>query len=247
MNVQVKLGGIQAPTNLAQADPIEADPGEHQPDQARFLLDHLDPRHPATLILGHVAVAEGRPPQGTREAGTRGMATSAPASLQELGAFVLGDHALHLQQEIVFRAGADGTVHEDHFGARPAEFLNEKHLVSVAPRQAIRSMDVDPIDHAGGDRVAQPLQSGTPQRCAAVAVIDEHLPGVEGQSVGGNALAHGRHLTGDGVAAGLLVTRHASIQGNLGFRHDQLSALSVRRRSGSGPEAAPGVAEDTGA
>jgi hypothetical protein len=46
--------GIQAPTNLAQADPIEADPGEHQPDQARFLLDHLDPRHPAALILGDV-------------------------------------------------------------------------------------------------------------------------------------------------------------------------------------------------
>ena len=38
------------------------------------------------------------------------MATSAPATLQDLGASVLGDHALHLQQEVVFGAGADRTV-----------------------------------------------------------------------------------------------------------------------------------------
>jgi hypothetical protein len=85
------------------------------------------------------------------------MPPSAPAALQDLGALVLGDHALDLEQEVVLGAGADGAVREDDLGAGLAELLDEENLIGVPPGQTIRRKDVDLIEHAGRHGIAQPF------------------------------------------------------------------------------------------
>jgi hypothetical protein len=39
--------------------------------------------------------------------------------------------------------------------------LNKEHLISIAPSQAVRGLDVKAIEATHGDRVAQPLKSRT--------------------------------------------------------------------------------------
>ena len=55
------------------------------------------------------------------------MPTSSSAALEDLSTFVLGDHALDLEQKVLFGASADGVVREDDLGAGAAELLDEQH------------------------------------------------------------------------------------------------------------------------
>ncbi|HEX2479178.1 MAG TPA: hypothetical protein VHK45_07840 [Geminicoccaceae bacterium] len=87
------------------------------------------------------------------------MAPSSPAPLQDLGALVFGDDALDLEQQVVFRAGADRAVEEGNLDAGTPKLLHQEGLVRVAPGEPVRCEQVDAIDLAGGNHVAQPLQS----------------------------------------------------------------------------------------
>ena len=133
------------------------------------------------------------------------MATPAPAALEDFGALVLGDHPLHLQQQVVLGTAADRAVEEHDLHARAAELLDQEHLVGIAPGQAIGGMDVEAIDDTGRHRVAQPLQGRTKEAGAAVAFIDEDVLGLEPHAVGRDPLAQARDLAGDSAAVRLLV------------------------------------------
>ncbi len=75
--------------------------------------------------------------------------TPAPsAALQNTGTLILGDHALYLQQQVVLGRAANRPVQEHHFHPSAAKFLDQQHLVGIAPREPIRGMHVDPIDLA---------------------------------------------------------------------------------------------------
>lgn len=103
-------------------------------------------------------------------------------------AFVLGDHALHLQQQIFFGAVADGSIQEDQVDTAPPQLLDKQNLVGVLPGQAIGGMHVQAIEGARVRRVAQSLQRGTRQRCPAVALVDESEFFRKRTAVGDNAL-----------------------------------------------------------
>jgi hypothetical protein len=51
------------------------------------------------------------------------MALAPPAALEHLGALILGDHPLHLQQQIVLRGLAQGPVQEDERDPEALEFV----------------------------------------------------------------------------------------------------------------------------
>jgi hypothetical protein len=151
--------GLQPPTDLAQAEAVQSDPGEHEPHVGRLLGHNLDPGDPAALTLGHIAIAERCPTEGTHGAHLCRMAAPTPAAFQDLGAFVFSNHALELQKQIILRGDADRPVQEHDFGSGAAELLDEEHLISIAPSQAVRGLDVKAIEAAHGDRVAQPFKS----------------------------------------------------------------------------------------
>jgi hypothetical protein len=86
------------------------------------------------------------------------MATPAPAALQDFGPLVFGDHALNLEQEIVFRGAADRTVQENNLRTRAMELIDQEHLMGVTAGEPVRSMDIDALDMAASDGISQPLQ-----------------------------------------------------------------------------------------
>jgi hypothetical protein len=231
----------QAAADLADADPVAAEPLEHLPDHRRLVLDDLVAGDTAAMPLVGVAVAVGRRRQHADRAAACGVALAAAAPLEDLGALVLGHHALDLQEQVVLRRHPDRAVEEHDLGAAAAELVEQQHLVRVAARQAIGRVDVHPVDGAGGDEVAQPLEPRAEERGAAVALVDEAAGGLEAGAVLRQARLQGRELARDGAALHLLVGRDASVDGDAHGRHGRplLTAVSATgasdvARSGTG-------------
>jgi len=209
----------QPTTDLMQADPFQADPGEDLPHDPGFVFDHLEPCHPTADGPGDVAIAEGSRAEGTHQARAGGMAAPAPAALEDLGALILGDHTLDLQEQVILGTAANGAVEEHHLHTRAAELLDQEHLVGVAPGQTIRGMNVEAIDNASCHCIAQPLQGWTEQAGAAVALVEEDMLGLEPRIVGHDPFVQAGDLAGDGAVVRLLVARHSGIQRGLGITH----------------------------
>lgn len=165
-----------------------------------------------------------------------------PAAFQDLGAFVLGDHALDLKQEIVLWSAADRSVGEDHVGASGPELLDEEHLVGVAAGEPIRGENMDLVDDTGRYGVAQTLRRGAQQRRATVALVDERVAGIQRRTGSGNPLAQRVDLAGDRVRAGLLIARHPGVKGDTDLRHAHLLRRPLPPRRG--PASSPGEGGD---
>ena len=141
-------------------------------------------------------------------------------AFDDLGALILGDHALHLQEQVVFRALAQGTVQEHDLHPGTSELIDQQHLVGVFAGQAIRRVDIEPVHTARGDHIAQALQRRADQRRPAIAFVKK-LHGLgHGQAIGGDALAQGGHLARDGLRLGLLLRRHAGVDRHLRWIHE---------------------------
>src|SRR5215218_2830337 len=232
-------GALQAPADLAQAQAFQADPGEHQPDGRRLLGDDLEPGHATTLVLGDVAVAEGRGRERADQAGACRMAPAPTAPLQDPGALVLGDHALDLEQEVVLGGAADRAVEEHDLGAGAAELLHQEHLVGVTARQPVGGVDVEPLDVTGGHGVTQPLQGWAQQARAAVALVDVGAVGLDLTAVGGDVLAQRGDRAGDRGVARLLLGRDARVEGDVAINHAHLRAGLPPRLPAAGRSARP--------
>jgi hypothetical protein len=89
------------------------------------------------------------------------MPFAATAALQNFGALILGDHALDLQQELIFRGLADFPIEEDHLDPCLQELLQQQHLMGVVARQAIRTMHIELVDAPRRHHIAQPFQRWT--------------------------------------------------------------------------------------
>jgi hypothetical protein len=119
----------------------------------------------------------------------RGVSPTAPAALKNLGAFIFGDHALNLEQEIILRRVPDRPVqeHDVHTGA--PQLVDEQRLVCVTPSQAIRGMDIQALNLAAGGRIAKALESRTHEDRAAVAVVHITIVRFDQQAVARDAFA----------------------------------------------------------
>ena len=53
------------------------------------------------------------------------------APLHDLGALVLGDHALDLEQQVLLRAAADGVAEEHDLDAAPGELFKDQDLICI--------------------------------------------------------------------------------------------------------------------
>ena len=115
----------QAAADLADADAVAAEPLEHLPDHRRLVLDDLVAGDTATMPLVDVAVAVGRRRQHADRAAACGVALAAAATLEDLGALVLGHHALDLQEQVVLRRHPDRAVEEHDLGAAAAELVEQ--------------------------------------------------------------------------------------------------------------------------
>jgi hypothetical protein len=173
-------GPGQAAADLAQAQPLQGDPGEDLSHHMRLLLGDVKTRHPTTLRPRHIAKAVRGGGEGAERARARRMPAAPTAALEDLGPLVFRDHPLHLQQEVVLGRAADRAIEKDHLGGGAAKFLNQQHLVRVAARQAVGRMDVKASNETRRDRVFSPhvlvvsprLQARTARELVALLQAD---------------------------------------------------------------------------
>jgi hypothetical protein len=62
---------------------------------------------------------------------------TSPTPLHDLGSLIFRDNALHLEQQIIFGALAEGPVEEHQLHTSPAPFVEEQDLVCVVAGQAV--------------------------------------------------------------------------------------------------------------
>src|SRR3989475_7136223 len=148
------------------------------------------------------------------------MALATPVTLDDLGPLILGNHPLHLQQQVVFRALPQGSVEEHDLDASASALIHQQDLVGIFPGQAIWRVDRESVHAARGEHIAQALQRRADERGSTIPFIQKlHRLG-HGEAIGRDALLQRRHLTRDGVRLGLLLRRHAGGDRHLGWIHD---------------------------
>jgi hypothetical protein len=103
--------------------------------------------------------------------GSVSFASSAP--LQDFGPFILGNHALDLKQELIFRCLAYLSVEEDHLNSIPEKLFEQEDLVSIVACQPIRTMHVELINAPSRSHIAQAFQGRANESGPTVAVVDK--------------------------------------------------------------------------
>jgi len=230
---------VQATSNFPQCQAVSSDPFEYLPHHLGLLEIHLILRLPAAFVLADVAVSVRCMHQHVDRSTPCRVPLAATAALHDLCTLVLGDHPLHLKEQIFFGTGADGVVQKDQFHPAALKFLNQQHLPGVFAGQTIRGMHVQPLEATGPGHVTQPFQGGAHQRAAGVAVVDEAQFVVKDKSVGLDALPQVRDLAVDGSLLGLLIGRDASVDrraNQRGFRRlGKHNSRSLGHEPGSSP------------
>ena len=207
-------GGEQPPAHRGERQALEADPAEDPADHLGPLLVDVVARHTGPGLAAHVAVPERGAGEDADGARPGEVPLPAPAALQHLGALVLGEHPLQLQQQVVLGRVPDRPVEEHQLRAGAGELLEQQGLVGVAAGEAVRGVHVEDVDACHGDQVAQALQGGAGQAGAAVAVVDEQHVVVDGVAVPGDARLQLAQLAVDGVPLSLLVGGDPGVDGH---------------------------------
>ena len=177
-----------------------------------------------------VAVAVGRARQGIDQTLPRAMELAATVALHQPCALVLRDHPLDLREQgLLGRLPARAEQeHDPHPSGR--ELLEQQHLIGVAASETVGAVDVDQVDRALRDPIAQPLQARSHERRAAEPVVKVEVVGRHPMTVGGSTLLEGRDLAVDRGALGLLRRRYPCVQGD----GDHLADSFLRTCAGVG-------------
>ena len=179
-------------------------------NNACFGLDH-DVRRGAVLTLANVAITIGRTAQDADLTSPRAVQLPPTGPFENLSAFVLGDHALKLYQQLIFGRGARRAVVEAGLDPVTSELFDQQDLVGVLPAQPIRTVHEHHLDVTGGRQVPHPFQSRPFQRRPAIAVVFEdpllRHPEIERHG----PLYQCRRLARDRVRFALLVRGHARV------------------------------------
>jgi hypothetical protein len=78
------------------------------------------------------------------------MPLTAATPLHEFGSLIFGNDALHLKQQVVFRALAERPVQEDEFYISPPPLVQEQNLVRIVASQPVGRMDIKSVNSTHG-------------------------------------------------------------------------------------------------
>src|SRR5215469_7854655 len=154
------------------------------------------------------------------------MSLATTRALQDLGAFVFRNHALEMNQELIFRAVALWRLHEQGFDSMAGELFDQQNLVSILSAQSVRRVREHHLDLSFGGEIAHAFQTRALQRRSAIAFIFEdpllgHL-----QLVVLGELDQRRRLACDRVLLALLLRRDPCVDN----RHSHRRTPSRARR-----------------
>ena len=137
-------------------------------------LVDLDPGS-SSVGIDDAAVPVGALPERNLP-GAGAVELAATVALGDLGLLVLGDHALHLDQQRRLRIVARRRALQELNGdAEALEFLEDQDLVSVGARETIDTQAQHADEHARLGGVTQAIKRRTIQPRARVPIVDELL------------------------------------------------------------------------
>src|SRR4051795_9198906 len=93
-----------------------------------------------------VTVSIGSVAHDTHFAQLRSMSLTAPGTFQDLRPFIFSDHALKLNQELIFRAVALRRLHKHGLDSMTGKLLDQQNLVSVLAAQSVRRIRQHNLD-----------------------------------------------------------------------------------------------------
>ena len=172
----------EPPGDGAQGRTLLEVPGEHLPNDGRLVLFYAQTRRVARPF-GIGAVAERHPHPGQELPGAQLRQPPAAHPLGDEGPLVLGHRPPYLQQELVVGVLAHGPLQELYPTAASLQFFDEQHLVDVLAGQPVRGGDQDHLELGHRRRVAQGVEAGAVQACAAVTLVEVDVRPVEGPTL----------------------------------------------------------------
>src|SRR5215831_7855282 len=201
----------QPTADLANRQAVLADPGKDFADHTGLVRDDLIAGLSAPLVLGDIAVPIGGAAEHVDGPDLGRMALATPMPLNDLGALILGNHPLYLQQEVVFGALPQGTIEEHNLHPGASELIDQEDLIGIFAGQAIWRVHIEPVNTPRRDHIAQALQRRVHQ-CGPTIPFVKKLHRLEhGQTIGSHALAQRRHLTRNGMRLGVRLRRHTGV------------------------------------
>ena len=195
--------------------------------------------------LADVAVAERRAAEHVDRPGPGAVGLAAPVPLHQLGFLVLGEHALELDQQLVFGAVPPGAVLDElHPDPGPGELLDQQRLVGELAGQPVRRVAQHHIDAALGGQVPQRLERRADQRGAGMPLIFEHPALRHLEPVARGVRAQRRGLRPDRLVFGLPLagdpgiqrrSRHLAVLPGRPARCEPAAAAPISRRPLTNP------------
>jgi hypothetical protein len=225
------LRGAQAFEHHQQRRALLEVPGEDLLHDRRFA--RLEP-HASGVSRSHGINAIPVRRSGPREQHARfefRQATTSHAFADQT-AFVLGDRASDLQQELIVRVVAHGALDEFHAATALLEFFDQQDLMHVLARQSIRRGDQHEVDFVQVDLIAQAIQSWAIEFRAAERVVTEDVLGRDRQAALLEFSVEAFELLFDRLRLGLAGTGDAGVQRGSG--HDRPPRLEVGEPIGRG-------------
>ena len=131
------------------------------------------PPHAQTLGLAGRTGRRTGAGQHVHRAGAGAVGLAAPVPLGQLGFLVLGEDALELDQQLVFRGVAARALDELHPDPGPGEFLQQQRLVGELRARRSRESSQDHVQAALASQVPQRLQGRADQGRAGMALVFE--------------------------------------------------------------------------
>ena len=144
---RVFFGRIQAATDLTNGAAILSDPQlidlTHRRGlpPARCQNELADPP-----LLAHIPIAIGGSDSRHSLPNLSGKSFPTSAPFEDFGSLVLGDHALNLQKQLIFRGLPNFSVEKMHFDSSTEKLFEQKNLMSVMACKPIRAVNIHLIN-----------------------------------------------------------------------------------------------------
>src|SRR5579863_4258098 len=165
--------GVQPTRDLPNTEPTDGVQLVNTLNDLGFRVDHPI-RGESVIGLADIQVPVWRPAQHADFTGSGPMPFAAPRALQDLRSFVLGDHALELYEQLIFRRDTLGCVHKACLDSLSGQLLDQQNLVGVFATQSVRRVDEDGLDLPLGSEVSYAFEAGTFQCRSAIAFVFEY-------------------------------------------------------------------------
>src|SRR5260370_33184919 len=139
------------------------------------------------------------------------MSLAATRTLEDLRPLVFRDHALELEQQLIFSCCRPWRADKQGLDTGTSQLLDQQDLIGISSTEPIGCIDQHGVELAFGRQVANPLEARTDQTPATITFIFTYPFTVNSVALPAGHRGQRRRLAGDGVLLLLLVRGYPGV------------------------------------